>query len=251
MYGTLAAGTAVRTITTADLNIPYDETGADGDHAAAAPTAAPSAQPTVAVAETQTAPVLADVPANAPRAAFLGRPVDVLTPALASLAEAAVPSGSVKGGTDGAAILPQRSGPAPGAGGVADPASQPAAGLTGLTMVGGAGAGVPGTVHGQDEDRPSLPEGQPGGVLPVLEQAASPGLGRVQEQAAPALRGREVAAERVLSPGEQEVSIPASGVIAAAVERNWAWAGVLAVLLGAAAPDHQGRRRADRLTLKS
>jgi hypothetical protein len=45
MYGTLTAGTAVRTITTPDLNIPYGETGADGDHAAVSSTAALGAEP--------------------------------------------------------------------------------------------------------------------------------------------------------------------------------------------------------------
>jgi hypothetical protein len=37
MYGTLAPGTAVRTLTTADLNVPYDESGANAQRAAPIP----------------------------------------------------------------------------------------------------------------------------------------------------------------------------------------------------------------------
>jgi hypothetical protein len=41
MYGTLAPATAIRTLTTADLNIPYDEAGPDPQRVAFAPTASP------------------------------------------------------------------------------------------------------------------------------------------------------------------------------------------------------------------
>jgi hypothetical protein len=43
MYGTLAPATAVRTLTTADLNIPYDEEGPDPQRAAFGPGTAPAA----------------------------------------------------------------------------------------------------------------------------------------------------------------------------------------------------------------
>jgi hypothetical protein len=159
--------------------------------------------------------------------------------------------GLVNPGADSAAVLPQRSGLAPAAAGLADPAARPASGPAGLTMIASSGAGVPGTAHEEDEDSPSLPESQATGVLTVLEQAASAGLGHIQERAVPAPRAPTVAAERVLLPVEREVSIPSSGVISTVVERSWAWAGVLAVLLGAEAPDHEDRRRAGRGTLKS
>jgi uncharacterized delta-60 repeat protein len=48
MVGTLATGTTVRTLTTADLNLPVDESGADAQRAAPAhvePTSGPSARP--------------------------------------------------------------------------------------------------------------------------------------------------------------------------------------------------------------
>jgi hypothetical protein len=59
MYGTLATGTAIRTLTTADLNIPYDEAGADAQRAA--PVASP-ATPDVAPG----GPVVVGVPATTP-----------------------------------------------------------------------------------------------------------------------------------------------------------------------------------------
>jgi hypothetical protein len=44
MYGTLTPGTAIRTLTTADLKIPYDEEGPDPQRAAFLPTAEPAPQ---------------------------------------------------------------------------------------------------------------------------------------------------------------------------------------------------------------
>jgi hypothetical protein len=157
----------------------------------------------------------------------------------------------VSPGTDGAAVLPQRSGVSLAAAGFADPAARPAAGPAGFTMVTSSGGGVPGKVQQVDDDPPPLPENQPAGALPALEQTAAVGLGQIQEEDVPAPKAPAVAAEPVLLAVEREVSIPSSGVISTAVERSWAWAGVLAVLLGAEAPDHRDGRRAGPATLKS
>jgi hypothetical protein len=102
MYGTLAPGTVIRALTTADLNIPYDEDGADADHAAVTPTPATDARPAAPPAVTGSAPVLAAVPANGAKVAVPDHPADVLTPAAVRLAEAAV-LGGVQGGTDSGA----------------------------------------------------------------------------------------------------------------------------------------------------
>jgi hypothetical protein len=58
MYGTLAAGTTIRTLTTADLNTPYDEAGADAQRAAGAPPDAGAVSPTHAVAPIPAEPAL-------------------------------------------------------------------------------------------------------------------------------------------------------------------------------------------------
>jgi hypothetical protein len=67
MYGTLAPGTAIRTLTTADLNIPYDEGAADPQRAAVIPAtvAATSAAPMQEVTPTVSVPP--GGPANAPK----------------------------------------------------------------------------------------------------------------------------------------------------------------------------------------
>jgi hypothetical protein len=99
MYGTLAAGTAVRTITTADLNVPYDETGADGDHAAVPSAPALGAEPTAAPVGGANAQVPAATLATNPTTAVAGHPVDVATPPVVLLAGPAMPGG-VKAATD-------------------------------------------------------------------------------------------------------------------------------------------------------
>jgi hypothetical protein len=58
MYGTLAPGTAIRTLTTADLNIPYDEGAADPQRAAVVPTSVAAAS----LAPTQEVTPIASVP---------------------------------------------------------------------------------------------------------------------------------------------------------------------------------------------
>jgi hypothetical protein len=178
MYGTLASGTAVRTVTTADLNIPYDETGADGDHAAGA-SAVVDAQPAVASAATENVPAPAAVLGTSPKAAVPSRPADVLTPAVTGLAEAVVPDGSGKGGAGAPAvgIAPARL-PATVVGTgerVRSPAAAIAARITQPAAGGGDGAtpgaapapakpGCPDT--GEPTGRDRLPGRQPAAVAP-------------------------------------------------------------------------------------
>jgi hypothetical protein len=68
MYGTLATGTAIRTLTTADLNIPYDEGAADPQRAALVPAAASSALTQEVM---PAGPVLPAIAANRPKVVVL------------------------------------------------------------------------------------------------------------------------------------------------------------------------------------
>jgi uncharacterized repeat protein (TIGR03803 family) len=89
MYGTLAPGTAIRTLITADLNIPYDEGAAAPQRAAPVPATAAGASPAVAQEVVQSGPVLPGIPANPPKVAAPLRQADPMIPETARLGEAA------------------------------------------------------------------------------------------------------------------------------------------------------------------
>jgi parallel beta-helix repeat protein len=86
MSGTLAPGTAIRTLTTADLNIPYDEGGADGQRAAPVPAADEAVQHSSA---------LESSPPNRPEAAAPFRPAGAMSLNPAPLAEVAGSAGDL------------------------------------------------------------------------------------------------------------------------------------------------------------
>jgi hypothetical protein len=142
MYGTLAPGTVIRTLTTADLNLPYDEADADAQRAAVTPPAATDARPAAPPAVTESAP------ANAAKVAVPDHPADVRLPAAVRLAEAAV-LGSVKGGTDSGAA-------AAGAAAAGWPATLAAVGgnVQSPAATFGAWATQPPTAGGGDADAP-------------------------------------------------------------------------------------------------
>jgi hypothetical protein len=79
MYGTLAPGTAIRTLTAADLNVPYDEAGADAQRAAPP---APSGQ-------VQLSATVIGTPGSSPRMLPTAGAAPVVVPPVGALAEAA------------------------------------------------------------------------------------------------------------------------------------------------------------------
>jgi hypothetical protein len=100
MSGTLAPGTVIRTLTTADLNIPYDEAGADPQRAAPVASAVASVNPSVARDVALGEPVVVGVPATMPPLAVSVHDVTSLTPEAINLAEADGPVPTRRLGAD-------------------------------------------------------------------------------------------------------------------------------------------------------
>ncbi len=100
MYGTLAPGTAVRTLTTADLNVPYDEAGADAQRAAPLPVVVADTSSTAAAEAVPNGPVLAGSPANPPKAAVPLGQADAVSLETAHLAAAAGPTDGMRERTE-------------------------------------------------------------------------------------------------------------------------------------------------------
>jgi hypothetical protein len=100
MYGTLAPGTAVRTLTTADLNVPYDESGADAQRAAplASPVAGTNATATQEMARARR--VVSAVVVNTPQIAVSVHDADPMSLAVVRSTESAVPTEGAKGSAD-------------------------------------------------------------------------------------------------------------------------------------------------------
>ncbi len=98
MDGTLAPGTAVRALTTADLNLPYDETGADAQRAAPVAMRPTGIGPATAQGVAQGGTELIGVPATTPRL-----PVSVAqaSPRSQGMLRLAEPSGQRIGGKEG------------------------------------------------------------------------------------------------------------------------------------------------------
>jgi hypothetical protein len=100
MSGTLAPATAIRTLTTADLNLPSDEAGADAQRAAPAPPTMAGPSPAVAHAGMQTGSVLPGIPWSPPEVAVPLHQADRMSMETVCLAEAAGPARGMKEGAD-------------------------------------------------------------------------------------------------------------------------------------------------------
>jgi hypothetical protein len=252
MYGTLATGTTIRTLTTADLNIPYDEAGADAQRAAVSHLA-----PAADLASPGPEPVSpADAHAGRPLAATLtAHPGEFLVHGLMSAGPDANRAWNV--GVNGAASpslgldLGNQTANLPSEVPilVSRPAERLRAGVA--TIESGAAADSQ-----EPQENPSWP---PDGAIPAApatnpalsEQAIDvllAGMDPAPGQRLPSTGMSSTAAVESVFVGDAAGKVPVLPAIdghqsetreSAAVDAGWAWVGVLGLLLN---PEVQGRR---------
>jgi hypothetical protein len=160
MSGTLAPGTANRTLMTADLNIPYDEAGADAQRAAPATVA--STSPAPSPEETPTTSVQLAVPANGLKGVLQSPQMN-----RAEVNPVELPGAAPAGGPplnrqpDGAAAVGLLA-----AGGNVSLPIVPGAPVTRDSQPAAAGADVPPDDEGREANSPPIPSGPADPSLP-------------------------------------------------------------------------------------
>jgi hypothetical protein len=229
MYATLAPGTSNRTLTGADLNISDPPAGAEPLRAAprpiaVAPASVPSALPSSPAAGSASTPLALG--------SLYPAPVDAIM-AFLNRGSPAVLSG---GGTGATAMGPT--------GATGNGAAGAGSSLLGLALGSAGDAGTASPIA--PDEGWAMPEDQPAGDTSGAPETLSPEVvGRLLDAV-----GETVPAARAVGPlALREVPFDGAGVVAwpppigPAAEPSIAWAGLLALLLPAAGPFPQDRRR--------